>query len=108
MCYIFVGHANLYRLHQQIIQKEQLYNLKYHTSATPKHLSHHLFSISGLQKLNSIVTIPIEEKDVQEEIKPQWFTQKLTHFNSQINNTWLQRYYVNLKYYQSGGHIFDK
>ncbi|XP_056140106.1 thymus-specific serine protease [Lampris incognitus] len=48
----------------------------------------------------------VQVKSAGTVLEEQWFTQKLDHFNGADSRVWKQRYFVNDKFYRSGGPVF--
>ena len=50
--------------------------------------------------------VPVESQSTSDEVFSGVFSQKIDHFNVGNNGSFLQRYYVNSKYYQNDGAVF--
>ncbi|XP_065643422.1 putative serine protease K12H4.7 isoform X2 [Hydra vulgaris] len=61
--------------------------------------------INGRPKGGFMGTPKVKNQFLLNDIEPQWFTQKLNHFDEADDSTWKQRYYVNDEYFD-GGPVF--
>ncbi|XP_054156701.1 uncharacterized protein LOC128955089 [Oppia nitens] len=58
-----------------------------------------------LPKYNSMFQLPIADKYVN-TLPDNWFDQRVDHFNTSDTRTYKQRYFINNKFYKTGGPVF--